>query len=50
MTKINDRELAETTGGVVWWIPLGAGAVAYAIVNHWDDFKQGLIEGWEAHN
>ncbi len=50
MTKISDRELAETTGGVVWWIPLAVGAAAYGIVNNWDEFKQGLIEGWKASN
>ncbi len=36
------------TGGVVWWLPLAVGAATYAIVKDWDDFKQGLVEGWKA--
>jgi hypothetical protein len=50
MMRMEDRELTETTGGVAWWIPLGAGAAVYAIVKDWDDFKQGLVEGWKTYN
>ena len=50
MMTINDRELAETTGGVVWWFPVGVGAAVYAIVKDWDDFKQGITEGWKTYN
>lgn len=50
MKKIDDRELAETTGGVVWWIPVAVGAAIYAIVKDWDDFKQGILEGLKTSN
>ena len=50
MTRMEEQELAGTTGGIVWWIPLAAGAVAVAILKDWGDFKQGFIEGWNANN
>ena len=50
MTRLEDQELAETTGGVAWWIPLLGGAVLVAILKDWDDFKQGVVEGWKTYN
>jgi hypothetical protein len=47
---MEEQELVETTGGVVWWIPLAAGAAAVAILKDWSDFKQGVVEGWKAYN
>ncbi len=50
MTRMEDQELVETTGGMLWWIPLTAGAVTVAILKDWGDFKEGLVEGWNTYN
>ena len=50
MKTMNNEELAHTTGGVVWWVPVGIAVLAGAIVKDWSDFKEGIKEGWNAYN
>jgi hypothetical protein len=50
MRRLDDEELAETTGGIAWWIPLGIGVVAGVILKDWSDFKDGVKDGWKAYN
>ena len=41
--EMNNEELANTSGGVPWFIPIGVGIALTQIFLHWDHFKEGLM-------
>lgn len=47
--EMNSQEMQKTDGGI-WPIFAAAllGAGAMEIIGNWDEFEQGLAEGWQA--
>jgi hypothetical protein len=49
MNNLSDQEAQNLSGGWAFLLPVGIGIAIAAganIIDHWDDFKEGLAKGW----